>query len=124
MKRTMISVAMVLVLMLTMVATVAMAATFPIDTVVPSGFKDICRLVEVYGGQEINWNLNFEAPIEGCVLVFSEKTKTLLYEQDFNSGNVQGSFTAKAHDDNYMIRIVNENCWETHVTGQVELPGY
>lgn len=124
MKRTMISAVVVLVLLLTMMATVAMAATFQVDARVTS-LADVCRLVEVYGGQEILWNFNFDGPTEGHIYVFAEKAQALVYEQSYNGGSVQGGFTAKLHDDSYRIRVTNEgSVGETHVTGVVELPGY
>lgn len=123
MKRTAMILAMAMMLMLSMVATTAQAATFTIDTTVPAGgMKDICSLVGIPGGQEIRWNLSFDHEITGKIAVCPTNGGT--YRQEFSGASVQGSYTPTAREDSYQILFSNYSNEDVHVTGTVVLPDY
>lgn len=125
MKRTtIITVAMALMLILTMTATTALAATFRIDTTIPAGqSQDICYLVKIPGGQEIDWNLSFDHAASGGIAV-SQGGGGVAHRQEFDGMGVQGGFTPSAYEADYHIYLNNTSGEALHVTGTVELPYY
>lgn len=124
MKRTTaLTVSLALMLILSMVATTALAATFTIDTTIAAGqSKDICYLVDIPGGQEIKWNLTFDHAVDGSLAVHGGGG--IAHRQSFNGGGVQGGFTPSAQASDYHIYLSNSSGEELHVTGTVELPYY
>lgn len=119
----MIKVTLALMLILSLAATTALAATFNIDTTIAAGqSKDICYLVDIPGGQEIEWNLTFDHATGGMLTVYGGGG--IVHRQEYNGSSVQGGFTPSAQASDYHIYLSNSSGETLHVTGTVVLPYY